>query len=656
MGGVHAERTARPPGPGSRQRARQELTRANCDARGWGGHAGGRVLPGSPGWSEVSACRRPPKRILDLGLSSRVARCVAGLLCILMLLAGRDARATALVATLHYTSNGVFDNGVFLPASLGFNLADVSSSSQLAELPSGVSALVYVGSCDGADAEFIAQVSPFIGDSRVFGFYLMDEPDPTGLYKPICPPANLKSESDWIHQNDPAARTFIVLMNLSSSDDPNYQGTYNPTNTDVDLFGLDPYPCRTELGGCDDSYITKAVAAAEAAGIPQSDIVPVFQAFGGGTAIDDGGGHYALPTPSQERAILNTWSSVAPEPVFDYAYSWGSQDGDFALDSSPDLQAVFQAHNGSGTGAGPAPLQIYGSDAIATAIAVSQAAFPDPSSAGAVVLARSDAFADALAGGPLAARLKAPLLITPGTPESAALDPRVLAEIERVLSPGGTVYILGGPLALSPNIDATLEQAGYQAVRIAGADQYATAVDIAQALGNPSTIFEATAVSFGDALSAVPAAIGNSGAILLTAGPVQSPETMAYLAAHPADTRYAIGGPLAAAGADPGATAVWGEDEYGTSAAVASRFFPEASLYGVATGAGFPDALAGGLFMATGGRRGPLLLVDPQALPAVPPSIASYLATLAPGTVGFVFGGPLAVPPSTVAEVQGDVG
>ena len=73
------------------------------------------------------------------------------------------------------------------------------------------------------------------------------------------------------------------------------------------------------------------------------------------------------------------------------------------------------------------------------------------------------------------------------------------------------MYILGGDLALSPSIDTTLQGLGYVTQRVAGADEYATAVDVAEQLGNPSTIFEATGLSFQDALSAVPAAIATRG-------------------------------------------------------------------------------------------------------------------------------------------------
>lgn len=295
--------------------------------------------------------------------------------------------------------------------------------------------------------------------------------------------------------------------------------------------------------------------------------------------------------------------------------------------------------------------RLFGTDGVATAISVSQHEFPVTGSAEAVVLARSDFFSDALAGDPLAAQLGGPLLLTPGASSSATLDPRVRAEIMRVLPPGGTVYILGGSLALSPSIDAALQSIGYSTERIAGPDEFATAVAIAQQLGSPSTVFEATGTSFADALSAVPPAIALHGAILLTNGNQQAPETAAYLAQHPQTTRYAIGGPLAAAGADPTATAIFGPDLYATSAAVASRFFPTAQVFGVATAATFTDALSGGLYMGTlpasttgsvGSGAGPVLLVAPSA--PLPSSAAGYLSgDRANITEGVVFGGPLAL-------------
>jgi hypothetical protein len=310
-------------------------------------------------------------------------------------------------------------------------------------------------------------------------------------------------------------------------------------------------------------------------------------------------------------------------------------------------QPLFTPDNPTG---GSVPVaRIYGQDAIGTSIAVSQAEFPAAGSARAVVLARSDFFSDALAGGPLAAAVGGPLLITPGASISPALDDRVLAEIQRVLPGGDTVFVLGGDLALGPEIDNQLSYLGYRVVREAGVDEYATAVDIANQLGNPPTVFEATGLNFYDALSAVPAAIEDGGAILLTDGSVQAPETAAYLSRFHPSLRYTIGGPLAAGGADPGATNVSGADLFATSAAVATRFFPGAALFGAATGATFPDALSGGGYM--GMKGGPMLLVNPTA--PLPASIAAYLsAGVGRFAMGTIFGGPLAVNDSVLLALE----
>jgi len=126
------------------------------------------------------------------------------------------------------------------------------------------------------------------------------------------------------------------------------------------------------------------------------------------------------------------------------------------------------------------------------------------------------------------------------------------------------------------------------------------------------------------------------------------------LAANPGDTRYTIGGSLAAGGADPTATNISGQDLFSTSAAVASYFFPSPSIFGAATAADFPDALGGGVFMATGGRMGPLLLVNPSA--PLPSEIVPYLNSLPVGAQGYVFGGPLAVGADVLAALQAAVG
>ena len=287
------------------------------------------------------------------------------------------------------------------------------------------------------------------------------------------------------------------------------------------------------------------------------------------------------------------------------------------------------------------PVRLAGANRQATAVAASIAQFPTTGSASAVVLARADTFADALAGGPLAAAKHAPLLLT----SSTSLDDLTKAEIQRVLPAGGTVYLLGGTSALSDAVAASVTALGDVPVRVSGADRFATAIAVADAMGDPTTVFEASGANFPDALSAVPAAIAQHAAILLTNGSAQATATSAYLTAH-ATTRYAVGG--AAAWADPTAIALAGADRYATSQAVALAFFPNPTGISLASATAFPDALAAGPLAGTAGQ--PVLLIPPSGV--LPEPVTAYLTTHA-ATLASVhaFGGTSALGNSVLAEI-----
>ncbi|MER9248373.1 calcium-binding protein [Mesorhizobium sp. M0590] len=264
------------------------------------------------------------------------------------------------MATLHYTSGG---SGTDI-AKAGFNLASVQYVDQVNELPEGMKGLVYLDEANGVTQSFIDKVTPFLGNPNVFGFFLVDEPDPTGQWGTYASAANLKAESDWIHEHFPGAKTYITMMSLGTSANPDFRGTYNPANTGIDYYGIDVYPVRTD-GPVDYNMIDKFVAAAQASGIPTSQIVPGYQAFGGGEYNTDMGGKYVVPTAAQMETMMDHWAKLVPSPAFDYAYAWGSQRGDTALESSPELQAVFREHNLATTGTAPPPVDtsdtLYGS-------------------------------------------------------------------------------------------------------------------------------------------------------------------------------------------------------------------------------------------------------------------------------------------------------
>ena len=290
--------------------------------------------------------------------------------------------------------------------------------------------------------------------------------------------------------------------------------------------------------------------------------------------------------------------------------------------------------------------RIAGPDRIATAVLASQDVWPTVGSpgthAGTAVIARSDDYADALAGVPLAGAERGPLLLTP----PSGLDSRVGAEVQRILPTGTTVYVLGGTAALSPSVDASLQQLGYQVIRLGGNDRYGTAVTIASnGLHDPTTVLLATGIGFADALAAGAAAAHEHAAVLLTAGSTMPAATADYLGSH-SSTRYAVGGPAAAAA--PGATGIVGTDRYDTATRVATTFFAGIATVDVATGTAFPDALGGGAHAAFLGM--PLLLTDPTTLPA---PVASYLLGQRSTTTDVVvYGGAAAVSESVLSQIR----
>jgi putative cell wall-binding protein len=274
--------------------------------------------------------------------------------------------------------------------------------------------------------------------------------------------------------------------------------------------------------------------------------------------------------------------------------------------------------------------RLAGADRFATAAAISAAAYPSGGAA-AVVLASADAYPDALVGAPLAARYNAPILLTSG----AQLPAATKAELQRVLADGGLVYVLGGTVAVPLSIETQLKGLGYQTTRLGGADRFATAVAVADALGDPSTVLLASGDNFPDALTAGPAAAVRGAAVLLTNGTILPAATADYLTAH-ASAVYAVGGPAALA--DPQAQAVVGADRFATAVAVATEFFASPPVVGIASGENYPDALSAGPLLAHDGA--PLLLTATSELPG---PTASYLTGKTSSIQLHIFGGPAAV-------------
>lgn len=353
---------------------------------------------------------------------------------------------------------------------------------------------------------------------------------------------------------------------------------------------------------------------------------------------------YTTGTPSTATVTVTRPStssielSVPRSAIGDAAtYSWGVDslapvNGRVVVDQAPDTLAMKIKVDVT---------RIAGTDRIDTGVEISKSTFPD-GQAEAAVIARSDAFADALAGGPLAVAKGGPLLLNP----TDALAPGVETELHRILPTGKKVYLLGGTSALSPAVESRVQTLGYEVVRIAGTDRFDTALKVAHdGLGDPGTLFVTTGVNFPDALAAGAVAGAKHGAVLLTAGSTMPQAVADYITAHPGAARYAIGGPAAAA--DTKATPIVGTDRYDTARKVAQTFFTDPDVVAVASGETFADALGASADIATG--DGPLLLTAPDSLPA---PTSEYVK--AGGSIGavYVYGGTAAVSDSVKQAIE----
>jgi putative cell wall-binding protein len=289
---------------------------------------------------------------------------------------------------------------------------------------------------------------------------------------------------------------------------------------------------------------------------------------------------------------------------------------------------------------------LWGEDRYKTAVAVSHAQWKD-GTAHAVVLARGDEYADALAGVPFAAQLHGPLLLT----DPKALDASVEREIRRVLGDpawGGTVHILGGEQAVSPAIQARLVAAGYHVVRDGGDTRFATALAVAKYFGLGTDVVVATGDDYADAVSAGPLAASRNAPLLLSDNGRLDSDTLTFVGQHAVINT--VGKPATDAVQAAGliATPFWGADRYATSRLAAQATAGAAGPTGgtaisLATGTGFADALTGGAFAAN--AHMPLLLVDPNQAAARP--TADFLRAWLPAlTTVDLFGGTQALPVS----------
>jgi putative cell wall-binding protein len=302
--------------------------------------------------------------------------------------------------------------------------------------------------------------------------------------------------------------------------------------------------------------------------------------------------------------------------------------------------------------------RLAGPDRLATAVAISRDLYDAGGAAGAV-LARADAFPDALAGVPLAATLDGPLLLT----AADGLSEPVAQELARILPESATVHLLGGSQALGEDVARDVRALGFVPRRLSGESRYATAAALARFVGETATAgarpetrtaLVVSGENFADALAASSPAAIEGWPILLTRPGALPEETRSLLVNRRVDRVVVIGGEAAVGAAVVDqleavvgdVDRVSGPSRFDTAAAVARRFLPGRRTVAIANGERFPDALAGGRHAAALGA--PLLLAQDDAFPA---ASGAVVAATQP-TSAVIYGGDGAVSDRAAVDVE----
>jgi Predicted protease len=244
--------------------------------------------------------------------------------------------------------------------------------------------------------------------------------------------------------------------------------------------------------------------------------------------------------------------------------------------------------------------RVAGLDRYATSVAIARKAYP--STARVAFVASGENYPDALAAGAVAAKLGGPLLLTGST----SLPASVAAELS-ALHPS-TVYVAGGTGAVSTGVLTQIKTAahGVTPTRVAGADRYATGLKLVSlGFSSVSAAYIATGANFPDALSASAAAAAHGEPLILVNGSESSLDTATSdLLALLGVTHVKIAGGTGAvsAGVEARLDSLLGSqnvlrfagaDRYDTSVLLSRDAFAGSATAYLATGASFPDALAG---------------------------------------------------------------
>jgi putative cell wall-binding protein/subtilisin family serine protease/uncharacterized protein YjdB len=361
----------------------------------------------------------------------------------------------------------------------------------------------------------------------------------------------------------------------------------------------------------------------------------------------------ATVTPTDAADVDLTWSSERPSIV------QVDENGELAAITPGSTTITVQTPSGINATCRVTVLKnqswtrLSGSDRYSTMAQIVSTGFDQIG--GTVVLVSGENFPDALTASALAGLEAAPIVTT----TAEELSPEAEAQIDRLLP--SKVIIVGGKSAVSSNVESQVKslKSSPEVTRLSGSNRQLTGMAVYEALGDEAgdVAIVASGSNFADSLSISPYAYAAKAPLFVTDsdGNLTQEQTEA-IENGGFEQVLVLGGEKAVSSqvetdlSSIGCTRLAGADRYATSVAVASWEIAQGMTcdeMAVASGANYPDALAGGPLC--GENNSIMLLTSSSSTDK-----ASELLSENSGSIstGYILGGTGAVSDGTAAKIE----
>ncbi len=255
-------------------------------------------------------------------------------------------------------------------------------------------------------------------------------------------------------------------------------------------------------------------------------------------------------------------------------------------------------------------IRISGSNRYKTAIAVAEAVQENKSfeKFDSIIVCSGLNFPDALAGSYLSAVRNAPIM-----PVNDSNSDLIISYVKNHITENGTIYILGGSMAVSSAVEDRLKKIdGVNVKRLQGSNRYETNLQILSECDKPNNeLLICTGINYADSLSVASCGLP----VLLVNEKGLTENQKEYLSRLQFSKLTVLGGEKAVSKSVQKELEQYGEvfrirgaNREETSYLIASHYYPDSDYAVVACSGNFPDGLCGGLLGYL--YKAPILLVS----------------------------------------------